>query len=49
MLITLGTNLAWVVFLLVWGMLLMSNSKSYEAELNATEVGDDVTDSNIDI
>ena len=47
MLMTLGAILAWVLFLLVWGMLLMSNSKSYEAELNATELGDEVTDSNI--
>jgi len=47
MLLTIGTNVAWVLFLLVWGVLLISNSKSYEAELNATEVGDEVTDSNI--
>jgi hypothetical protein len=36
-----------VLFLLVWGVLLISNSKSYEAELKATKVSDDVTDSNI--
>jgi hypothetical protein len=47
LLLTIGTNVAWVLFLLVWGVLLISNSKSYEAELNATEVGDEVTDSNI--
>ena len=47
MLLTIGTNVAWVLFLLVWGVLLISNSKSYEAELKATKVGDEVTDSNI--
>jgi hypothetical protein len=47
MLLTIGTNVAWVLFLLVWGVLLISNSKSYEAELKATKVSDDVTDSNI--
>ncbi|MCH2138345.1 MAG: hypothetical protein MK074_04770 [Phycisphaerales bacterium] len=47
MLLTIGTNIAWVVFLLVWGVLLMSNTRSYEAELNSVEIGDDVTDSNI--
>ena len=47
MLMTLGAILAWVLFLLVWGVLLIANSKSYEAELNATAVGDEVTDSNI--
>ena len=47
MLLTIGTNVAWVLFLLVWGVLLISNSKSYEAELKATNVSDDVTDSNI--
>ncbi|MCH2136514.1 MAG: hypothetical protein MK101_08025 [Phycisphaerales bacterium] len=48
MLLTIGTNLAWVVFLLVWGLLLMRNAASYASELEAVEISDEVTDSNED-
>jgi len=47
MLLTIGTNLAWVLFLLVWGMLLMFDTKGYKAVLESADVSDDVTDSNI--
>jgi hypothetical protein len=44
---TLGTNFAWVLFLLGWGILLIADSKHYAAELDSVEIGDEVTDSNV--
>jgi hypothetical protein len=46
MLMTIGTNVAWILFLLTWGLVLMSNARSYQAELEAVDIPDDVTDSN---
>lgn len=46
MLLTIGTNLAWVIFLLVWGLLLMGDARRYARELEAVEIGDEVTDGN---
>ena len=46
MFMTLGTNLGWVLFLLVWGLVLMAGAKGYAAELESVEIGDEVTDSN---
>lgn len=46
MLMTIGTNLAWVTFLFTWGMVLMSNARSYAAELEAVNIPDDVTHGN---
>ena len=46
MLMTIGTNLAWVAFLFTWGMVLMANARSYAAELEAVDIPDEVTDGN---